>query len=71
MKTMTKLITAGAVVAGTVATVAVVRVVKARRREKVEELTEDDLIVDPVTVAIEEVFVLTDEDPTEPSTFTT
>ena len=66
MKTMMKLIAIGGVVAGAVA---VVRAVQ-RRRQDTEVLTEDDLFVEPVVVT-EEVFVITEEDPNEPSQFTT
>ncbi len=65
MKTMMKIVAAGAVVAGAVA---VVRAVQ-RRRQGIEVVTEDDLFVEPVVVT-EEVFVIT-EDADEPSQFTT
>lgn len=67
MKTTTKLIAAGAGLAGAVAgTVAIVRAVRRRREFQVQ--TDDELFVSPVVVT-EEVFVLSD-DPDEPSTFT-
>lgn len=64
MKTMIKLIAYGAVIAGVVA---IVRA--ARRSEETQVLTEEDLFIDPVIIT-EEVIVVTEADPDEPSRFT-